>query len=217
MTDQIELSKQMIETIEAIYPQISKMYFHRSKYSLEHFVVGQHMTPERQKAQIGVELLGCMQEFTRLVNEARRLKNKIKMINIQISRLDLSDEINLIMADDWQIDIEEAQRGMLGIQLETEAKLYEAQELYRLFGLLPDFTLEQMEDAEPGYWKKRLIRQMVTTQRDAHGNLEAMLQMKTEVGKFIPEIQILNFDVAMRTLGLDENGKPPQLQKRGDR
>lgn len=139
----------------------------RSKYQLEHFVIGQHDTPEMQYQQILVE-------GADLTYKIKMAEFAIKKTEIEIANLKLSDDpIKLIEA-------EEKELGLMYSKLVLESAKYEWAVLEELFKKYPNYTYAEIEANQSEYWKQRLTRQAEIDQVQARegitaGNVTSML------------------------------------------
>lgn len=133
----------------------------RSDYQLEHFVVKDHETQERQFLQVVIELQAKSSVLRRAVVNRRKLMKRIK------AEQD-ADEKELLL-----IDLEDLDFGMKGAVREFNT-------LYGLYAQLPRFTAEDIQKAEADYWRIRLTRQAAidveATGRIGTGNLNALRQ-----------------------------------------
>jgi hypothetical protein len=139
----------------------------RSRYQLEHFVIGQHDTPEMQYQQILIE-------GADLTMKIRMAELAIRKTEIEIANLKLSDDpIKLIEA-------EEKELGLAYTKLVLESARYEWAVLEELFKKYPNYTYAEIENNQPEYWKQRLTRQAEIDQVQARegitaGNVASML------------------------------------------
>jgi ketol-acid reductoisomerase len=117
----------------------------RSKYQLEKFAIGQHHSPEMQYYQLLLEmetLYEALEEnglrVEKLLAEAEELRETGKK----------SDAIEAIMKERAAERIEQSAIG-------AKRELAFMEELFEKY---PKFTREQIEAAQPDYWRERLIR-----------------------------------------------------------
>lgn len=142
----------------------------RSNFALEHFVKGLHDLPERQYEQI--------------VEELRRCYNMIKMLLLSKEQTTIERDNILASANGARLlEIEAAKKdcALEDIEASLYGKLREFECLYKLWEAMPKYTREDIEKAEPEYWRLRLTRQAgedITTQltRVGVGNLDALWQ-----------------------------------------
>lgn len=118
----------------------------RSRYQLEHFVVGQHDTAEMRFYQVCIELQDMEHKLARATLDLRKGE-------VAIERLRASgDAIDAIDADIQELDLEVVQLSMIGAEREVTC-------LREMFEDSPKFTRKQIERAQPEYWRARLTRQ----------------------------------------------------------
>tara|TARA_R110002051_G_scaffold243703_1_gene303682 strand:+ start:1081 stop:1611 length:531 start_codon:yes stop_codon:yes gene_type:complete len=118
----------------------------RSRYSLIHFVIGQHDTPEMQFHQLVLEL----QTMSYRLASA---KVSVRKGEIEIARLlETGDEIDACDAEEKQLGVEQTRTVMLGAEREIEV-------LTDIFNNCRHFTHDEIEHAQAEYWNKRLTRQ----------------------------------------------------------
>ena len=119
----------------------------RSKYQLETFVVNQHDTEEMRYFQTLLELQS-------LFFGIRRLTLSVKKADIEIARLRATgDEIDDILAQEKELHSEENRLALIGSKREWDLLL----QIWQQFPV--KYTREQIEIAQPDYWKLRLRRQ----------------------------------------------------------
>lgn len=141
----------------------------RSRFQLEHFVIGQHDTPEMKYKQILIEAQD-------LAYKIRLAELDIEKKRIEIHRLLSSgDPIESIEAEEKRIGIVLTERTLAGARME----LSWLEELAAEFG---DYSWEDIEANQPDYWQKRLSRQaglerMGNIEGISSGNLNSMLQI----------------------------------------
>lgn len=140
----------------------------RSKFQIEKFVLGQHDTPEMQYYQLCIEAGG-------LIESIEEADLKIQKLHAEIDELRAtgkkSDEIE---AQIKELRIRSLETGMIG----TKRELAYMEELFEQY---EHYTREQIEAAQPDYWKQRLMRvgemQMLAAQGGVNwAQLEALYQ-----------------------------------------
>ena len=118
----------------------------RSRYQLINFVIGQHDTPEMRFCQLMLEL----QDTNYKIGVA---EIGLKKAAIEIARLlETGDEIDAL-------DAEEKTLGMEQTRIVMQGALREQAILEDLFNSCEHYTRDEIEHAQPEYWKKRLTRQ----------------------------------------------------------
>lgn len=153
----IEVKEKYIELLDS-FDAVAQS---RSDYQLEHFVVKDHETLERQFLQVVIELQVKSSTLRRAVINRRKLVKRIQ------DEQD-PDEKELLL-----IDLEDLDFGMKGAVREFNT-------LYGIYYNLPKFTADDIQKAEADYWKLRLTRQAAidveSTGRVGTGNLNALRQ-----------------------------------------
>ena len=118
----------------------------RSRFQLEHFVVGAHDTPEMRFHQVVLELSAAVPNYRIALISKRRQEREIE-------RLKDSDD------PDADLDLEEKQityGQFCALLIGTERELAA---LMDIFHSMPHFTRDEIDHAQPEYWQKRLNRQ----------------------------------------------------------
>jgi hypothetical protein len=139
----------------------------RSRYQLEHFVIGQHDTPEMRYQQILIE--GADLTMKIKMAEFAMQKTEIEIANLKLS----DDPIKLIEAKEKEL-------GLAYSRLVLESARYEWAVLEDLFKQYPNYSYADIEANQPDYWKARLTRQAEidraqATQGISAGNLTSLL------------------------------------------
>ena len=134
----------------------------RSNFQIKNFVLLQHDVPERQYQQ-------CLIELNQKLNNIKRQEIEMKRLVAKLDKETDEDERTLI-----ELNIEE-------LAFSLKSQMREAGTLYTLFREYPKYTYEQLQDAEAGYWVKRLARQaeidvLQRTSGIGAGNLDALRQ-----------------------------------------
>jgi hypothetical protein len=117
----------------------------RSKYQLEKFVIGQHHSPEMQYYQLLLELEGLQEALEENEIQCRKLLAEAEELRATGKKSDSID------AEAKERQCERIKQNNIG----TERELAFLEELFNKY---PKFTREQIEAAQPSYWKERLIR-----------------------------------------------------------
>lgn len=112
----------------------------RSDYQIRKFVVGEHETPERQYLQVVTEIQRKVSSLRRAVIDRRKKEAQLKT------------ETNEDEREILQIDLDDMNFAITGAMREFNT-------LYVIYQSLPQFTAQELQDAEEGYWIRRLIRQ----------------------------------------------------------
>ena len=116
----------------------------RSKFQLNHFVVGQHYTPEMQYYQLVLELNDMI------------FKHKQALLDLKIQQLksarlrENGDEISELEAQKIDLNIEQTNLALIGSEREIE-------HLYAIWSSLPNkYSREEIENGQQHYWSARL-------------------------------------------------------------
>lgn len=118
----------------------------RTRYQLEHFVLGQHDTAEMQFHQVCLEIQVGLRSL-------RTAEVGIRKCELEIERLlETGDEMDALDAEEKTIALEHSNLLMIGAHREMEA-------LMDIFHSIPHFTRDEIDHAQPEYWEKRLTRQ----------------------------------------------------------
>ena len=118
----------------------------RSRYQLVHFVIGQHATPEMCFYQLCLELQDMGYKL-------RKAQIGVRKGEVEIERLlATGDELDALEAEDKQVDLDQTRIVMLGAEREIAI-------LTDLFDGSQHYTRDEIEHAQPEYWKARLTRQ----------------------------------------------------------
>jgi hypothetical protein len=118
----------------------------RSRFQLVHFVIGQHDTPEMRFYQLCLELQDMGYKL-------RLAQLSVRKTEIEIARLlETGDELDAIEAEEKQVSLEQTRIVMRGAEREIAV-------LTDLFDESTHYTRDEIEHAQPEYWKARLTRQ----------------------------------------------------------
>jgi hypothetical protein len=118
----------------------------RTRYQLEHFVLGQHDTAEMQFHQLCLEIQVGLRSL-------RTAEVGIRKCELEIKRLlETGDEMDALDAEEKTIALEHSNLLMIGARREMQA-------LMDIFHSIPHFTRDEIDHAQPEYWEKRMIRQ----------------------------------------------------------
>ena len=166
----------MFEEIEKAIAEIQQP---RSKFQLERFVTGSHITPEMQYYQTCIELQDMLYKY-------KLAKIDVQKAELKISKLRATgDEMDELKAQERELGLEQTRIAMVGAEREL-AHLVEIWESFE-----HKFTRAEIEGAQPDYWNARLTanaRAMLmggTSVNAAH--IEAMQQAGV-LGNFIEEV-----------------------------
>lgn len=144
----------------------------RSNFALDHFVKKLHDLPERQYEQIVEELRRAYGMIRGLLLDQERLQ--IEKANLIKKAINTQDRLDEIEAEQKDIALDDVEASLTG-------KLREFDCLYKLWEEMPKYTREDIEKAEPEYWRLRLTRQAGEERVSlalgvGRGNLDALWQ-----------------------------------------
>lgn len=140
----------------------------RSRFQIEHFVLGQHDTVEMAYHQLCLEL-------KEMITTVKLKELEIKKHKIQIARLRATgDEID-------EIDAQMSEYGLSSSEAIYNGTLRELAILIDIWEKFPQkFSRAEIEDAQPMYWRLRLTRQAemqaIGEGRVTHAQIDAMRQ-----------------------------------------
>jgi hypothetical protein len=140
----------------------------RSKFQINHFVIGQHATKEMQYYQTCIELQDMIFKYETVKLEVEILKIKIDNLRTK------NDKISLLKAQKKELSLEQTQIIMVGHERELSC-LIETWESFE-----HKYTRAEIEDSQADYWKARLTANaeaMVLGQGTVNpAHIEAMAQ-----------------------------------------
>jgi len=146
----------------------------RTRYQLEHFVVGAHDTPEMQFVQVCREL-EALYYTIKEVGMANK-KTELEIVKLRATK----DDIDAIDADIKELGLERTRLVAIGARRELDT-------LIDIYDQIPHFTREQIDVSQPGYWQARLSRQ-ANLQGMAGGTGWAHLEALDQIGVLQPMI-----------------------------
>ena len=118
----------------------------RSRFQLEHFVIGQHDTPEMRFYQLCLELQDMAYKICLAQIGVRKSE-------VRIGRLEATgDELDALEAEEARLGLEQTAIVMAGAEREMAI-------LTDLFNESTHYTRDEIEHAQPDYWQARLTRQ----------------------------------------------------------
>jgi hypothetical protein len=164
----------------------------RSRYQLEKFVVGQHDSPEMQYYQLVIEANGT-------INSIKETELRIEKIKAEAEELrETGKKSDTIEAEIKELSIPELETQLIG----QKRELAFMQELFLQY---QNYTREDIELAQPEYWRNRLMRvgemQMLARQGGVDwAHLQALYQA-----------DVLHEAIAKMPTMTHLDGKPTQL------
>jgi hypothetical protein len=131
----------MFDKIELAIAEIQQP---RSRFQLQHFVLGQHATTEMQYFQVCLELQDSLHRY-------KDSELAVQIDEIKMSRLlATGDEIDELEAKRIELNLHQVRLAMIGAQRELT-------HLIEMWNSFPKkFTRDEIEAAQPEYWQKRL-------------------------------------------------------------
>jgi len=167
--------KAMVEAIENLKDDMEAIQQNRSNFQIRNFVVGQHMTPGRQRMQ-------CVLELQIKMFNIRDAQLDAEKLNIEIEHLQSGGERYDKYTEKLEgIEIEKKKLQLAQIELSRMSQVREAECLYSILQSLPKYTREQYEEEEQLYWTMRLGEQLELSALNDRGNLQAIKQINRGV------------------------------------
>ena len=134
----------MKETMN-IQTAIKEIQQSRSRYQLEKFVVGQHDSPEMQYYQLVIEANGT-------INSIKETELRIEKVKAEADELrETGKKSDSIEAQIKELSIPELETQLIGQRRELAF-------MQELFSQYENYTREDIELAQPEYWRNRLMR-----------------------------------------------------------
>lgn len=131
---------------EDIQLSLAEVQMPRTRYQLEHFVIGAHDTPEMQFVQVCRELEALHYTIKEVALQVRKTEYEIEDLR------EKSDRISQIEADIKELGLERTRLVAIGAVREYDT-------LVEIYDRIPHFTREQIDASQPDYWQARLGRQ----------------------------------------------------------
>lgn len=152
----------------------------RSKFQLEKFVLGQHATKEMQFYQVCIELQDLIYKY-------RLAEINVKKQELKINRLrQTTDELDELKAQELEIGLEQTRLAMVG----AEREISHLVEIFNSFE--HKFTREEIETAQPDYWRARLTNNAKAMLMSGNSVNPAHIESMAQAGildEFIIEVQ----------------------------
>lgn len=116
----------------------------RSRFQLERFVLGQHLTPEMQYYQTVIELQDMIYKY-------KLAQISVKKAEVKIAKLrKTGDELDELKAQEIELGLVQTRFTMIG----AERELKELVDIWN--GFEHKYTRAEIETAQPDYWQARL-------------------------------------------------------------
>ena len=165
---------------DEINKAISEVQQPRSRFELERFVVGQHATEEMRYYQTVIELQDAIYKYKLAVISVK--KSNLKIAKLRSSK----DELEGLEAEEIEAELEQTSFAMLGAEREMKQLL----EIFH--GFNTKYSREQIELAQPEYWKARLTNNakamLMGGANVNHAHIEAMEQAGV-LDSFVAELE----------------------------
>ena len=116
----------------------------RSRFQIESFVLGQHATPEMKYYQTVIELQDAIYKYKLAVISVK--KSELKIARLRAT----GDELDQLKAEELELGLNQTQIAMVGAEREMKHLLT----IFDTF--VHKYTREEIEVAQPDYWKARL-------------------------------------------------------------
>lgn len=131
---------------EDIQLSLAEVQMPRTRYQLEHFVIGAHDTPEMQFVQVCRELEALHYTIKEVALQVRKTEYEIEDLR------EKGDRISQVEADIKELGLERTRLVAIGAVREYDT-------LVEIYDRIPHFTREQIDASQPDYWQARLGRQ----------------------------------------------------------
>lgn len=158
------LPQPLPQEYESIVQEFEDLFQSRTRFQLEHFVVGQHDTEPMQFLQLCLDLKSLMQSYEMAVIE-------VKKGELKAARLLASDD------EEERLDGEMAAINNRYNRIGLAAKRRELEIMLEMYRHAKKFTREEIEQDQVNYWHRRLHRQyMAERTGNTPGQIYAMWQ-----------------------------------------
>lgn len=135
----------MMKEIMNIQAAIKEIQQSRSRYQLEKFVIGQHDSPEMQYYQLCTEANGT-------INSIKETELRIEKIKAEAEELkETGKKSDSIEAQIKELAVPELETQLIGQRRELAF-------MEELFSQYENYSREDIEAAQPEYWRNRLMR-----------------------------------------------------------
>lgn len=131
----------MFEEIEKAIAEVQQS---RSRFQLERFVLGQHATPEMQYYQTCLEIQTLLYNYRMAELKAKKAKAKIRKLRAT------GDEVDELKAQEIELGMSQTLLAVIG----AERELAHLVDIFNSFER--KYSREEIEAAQPDYWKLRL-------------------------------------------------------------
>jgi len=208
MDELVKRENEMLESIEGLREDIDAIQQNRSNFQIKNFVIGQHMTPGRQRMQ-------CIMELQVKLFNIRDMQLDSEKLNIEIEQYEKAGERYGDFEERLrQIEIEKKKLQLAQIELARLGQVREAECLYSITQSLPRYTREQYEEEEQLYWTMRLNEQIELS--NDRGNIQALNQIDRGIlTKPLSQKQIVAGTRTVNAILGDKPEEPPTVPEWG--
>lgn len=131
----------MFEQIEKAIAEVQQP---RSRFQIERFVLGQHATPEMQYYQTVIELQDMIYKYKLAQINVKKAEAKIAKLRAT------GDEVDELKAQERELGLAQTMFAMIG----AERELAHLVDIWN--GFEQKYSREEIETAQPDYWRARL-------------------------------------------------------------
>jgi len=167
----------MFEQIEKAIAEVQQP---RSRFEMDHFVLGQHATPEMKYYQTVIELQDMIYKYKLAQIAVKKTETKIAKLR------STGDELDELKAQERELGLAQTRFTMLG----AERELAHLVDIWN--GFEHKFTRAEIEQAQPNYWQARLTntaRAMLMGGQSVNAaHIEAMEQAGV-LDSFVAEVE----------------------------
>jgi hypothetical protein len=153
----------------------------RSRFTLEKFVLGQHATSEMQYYQVCIELQDMIYKYK--LAEITQKKSLLKIAKLRST----NNELDELKAQEVELALEQNNLAVIGAKRELS-------HLIAIWsGFEKKYTREEIEKAQPDYWKARLTNNARAMLSGGTGINPAHLEAMEQAGvleQFVKEIEV---------------------------
>lgn len=167
----------MFEELKKLFAEVTQS---RSEFQIEKFVIGQHATPEMRFYQVILELQTLTYAYEHNLLEREKAVLEIEMLEKS------NNPIDKITAKQKSLGLEQLEVSLYGHKRELDYLLNKLKSFERTY------TRQEIEEAQPDYWEKRLTNNaramLMGGQSVGFSYIESMEQAGI-LDKFVAEIE----------------------------
>jgi hypothetical protein len=221
MSELVTVAEEQKTELEALMGKLREFAQPRSAYTIEKHVICAQETPEVQYKQVLDELWSRLNALQDVMDERELCELELEEMEVKAFQGvgGFSEPTGQpqgiaptkIQKKRMELEVRKLRRKLVRIDYRLEGLTREIRILMDIKSRLPEFTWEQFENAQPSYWEKRLSNQWWLTHIAGgnYGNLDAILNLFTEVGGDRPQVGRL--EDAARMMELPEGGRQRQI------